>query len=134
MKKYKVYGTYTITVTKEVWANDKAEAIEKAPDQFGGIFEFCGNGGYDKLIGVENDDESVAANGEIEWGNYIEELEDDSNYFECFNCGDKPDEIEDGVFYCSLCNIWFNANGEEMKTKDIAKALFKVGKERKNNV
>lgn len=114
MKKYKVYGTYTITIAKEVWANDEDEAIEKASDKFGGLHEYCGNGGYDKLIGVDEDDESVAADGEPEWGNYIEELEDDPDHHECPECGEELDEEDDGIWYCDECNMYFDADGNEI--------------------
>ena len=114
MKKFKVYGTYTITIAKEVWANDEDEAVEKASEKFGGVKEYCGNGGYDKLIGVENSDESVAADGMEEWGNYIEELEDDPNYYECPKCGEELEYEKVGVWYCSECDMYFDADGEEI--------------------
>ena len=114
MKKYKVHGTYTITITKEVWANDEDEAIEKADVKFGGIKEYAGNGGWDKLIGVDNDDESVAADGEPEWGNYIEELEDNPDYHECPECGEELDEEQDGVWHCFECEKYFDTDGEEI--------------------
>ena len=44
MKKFKVYGSYTITVMKEVWANNEDDAMDKADDKFGGIIEYVGNG------------------------------------------------------------------------------------------
>lgn len=94
MKKYKVYGTYTITIAKEVWANNEDEAIDKAAETFGGVIEYCGNGGDDKLVGVGNDDESVAADGDPEWGAYIEELEDAPDYRECPNCYEQLEEYE----------------------------------------
>lgn len=114
MKKYKVYGTYTITITKDVWANSEEEAIEKADATFGGITEYCGNGGCDKLIGVENDDESVAADGMEEWGDYVEELEDDPDYHECPECYEELEEVDDGIWYCENCNMWFDEDGNEV--------------------
>lgn len=117
MKKYRVYGTYTITITKEVWANDEDEAIVKADENFGGIIEYCGNGGYDKLVGVSEDDESVAADGEPEWGNYIEELEDNPDYFECPECGEECEvwEQDDGTTYyhCADCDTYYDEDGDE---------------------
>ena len=132
MQKYKVYGTYEITIAKEVWANNKADAIKKAEDTFGGVIEYCGNGGFDKLLGVANDDESVMADGEAEWGVCVEHLADDPKYLECFGCGEKLDEVEDGVFYCLLCDKWFDEHGEEIPSNVIAKALSKASKERNN--
>lgn len=57
MNKYKVYGTVTVLITKEVYANSENEAKEVAAERFGGLANFCGNGGTDYLLGVYNDDE-----------------------------------------------------------------------------
>lgn len=114
MKKYKVHGTFTITITKEVWANDEDEAVDKAYEKFGGVHEYCGNGGYDKLVGVDDDTESVAADGEAEWGNYIEELEDNPDYHECPECGEELDEEQVGVWCCSECDMYFDSDGNEI--------------------
>ena len=114
MKKYKVYGTYTITIAKEVWANDEDDAVDKAAETFGGVIEYCGNGGYDKLVGVSEDDESVAADGYPEWGNYIEELEDNPDYHECHECNSELEEVADGVWYCDECDMWFDEDGNEV--------------------
>ena len=115
MKKFKVCGQYTITVMKEVWANDEDEAINKAANKFGGIVEYAGNGGYDKLIGVSQYDESVAADGMIEWEN-AEELEDDPDYFECPECEAECERREDihGVeyWYCEDCCQSYNDDGD----------------------
>jgi ribosomal protein L37AE/L43A len=46
--------------------------------------------------------------------NDIELLEDDPNYHECPECGEELDEEEDGIFYCSDCDMYFNADGEEI--------------------
>ena len=75
---YEVVGTYTITVMKRVMANDEDEAMELAEEHFGGITEYCGNGGIDKLIGVEDESESVAADGYVEWLNAY--VTDDNRY------------------------------------------------------
>ena len=116
MKKYKVYGSYTITVMKEVWANDEDEAMSKADEKFGGVVEYVGNGGYDKLLGVEEYDESVAADGMVEW-NEAEELEDDPNYFECPECGEECEvcEQDDGTTYyhCEDCDTYYDEDGDE---------------------
>lgn len=115
MKKFKVCGQYTITVMKEVWANDEYEAINKAEDKFGGIVEYVGNGGYDKLIGVSQHDESVAADGMVEWES-AEELEDDPDYFECSDCDEECGRRTDihGVeyWYCEHCCQSYNDDGE----------------------
>ena len=118
MKKYKVYGTYTITITKEVWATNEDDAIDKASNTFGGIIEYCGNGGYDKLVGVENDDESVAADGIAEWGNDIEVIENNPDYYECPECQEELKKTKDGVWYCKECNMWFDEDGDEIDSSD----------------
>ena len=118
MKKFKVYGTYTITIAKEVWARDEDEAVDKAQDNWGGVHEYVGNGGYDKLIGVYGDDESVAADGYEEWGTNVEELEDNPDYMECPECGEELDicETADGTQYwwCRDCEKTFDEDGEEI--------------------
>lgn len=88
---YEVVGTYTITVMKRVKANDEDEAMELAEKYFSGITEYCGNGGVDKLIGVDDDSESVSADGCIEWKDaYVTE---DDRYD--YNTDDEDDEEED---------------------------------------
>lgn len=121
MKKFKVYGSYTITVMKEVWANDEYEAMNKADEKFGGIIEYVGNGVSDKLLGVEEYDESVAADGIVEW-NEAEELEDDPDYFECPECGEECDlcEYADGgrYYWCNNCDQAYDEDGEEIWIED----------------
>ena len=105
---YEVTGTCTITVKKRVLANSPEEAYEKVTNTFNGINEYCGNGGDDKLIGVENISESVFADcGYVEWDeNDIvitdddridedEEDEDDDYYDEDDEWEDEDDEWED---------------------------------------
>jgi ribosomal protein L37AE/L43A len=41
-------------------------------------------------------------------------LEDDPNYQECPECGEELEELEDGVWYCEECNMYFNTDGEEI--------------------
>lgn len=117
MKKFKVYGQYTITVMKEVWANDEDEAMNKAEDRFGGVIEYVGNGGCDKLLGVSEDDESVAADGMIEWER-AEELEDDPDYFECPNdgceCERRTDTDGTDYWFCEECFTSFDDGGCEV--------------------
>lgn len=118
MKKFKVHGTYTITIMKEVWARDEDEAIQKAEEKWGGVREYVGNGGYDKLIGVDNYDESLAADGYEEWGSEIEELEDNPDYMECPDCGEELDieETANGKQYwwCEDCEKAFDEDGNEI--------------------
>ena len=117
MKKFKVYGNYTVTITKEVWANDEDEAITKAEEKFGGIMSYVGNGSMDKLIGVSSDDESIEADGMAEW-NEAEELEDDPDYFECPDCGEecerRTDTDDTEYWFCEECCTAFDDEGNEI--------------------
>lgn len=65
--KYRVYGHTTVTVVVEVSADSEEDAKEVALDQRSSLTSYCGNGGTDKLIGVDGDDESVSADEEIEY-------------------------------------------------------------------
>ena len=126
MKKYKVYGTYTITISKEVFANNKEEAVAKAEDTFNGIFQYCGNDGDDKLIGVECGDEAVFADGEPVWGILVDEIGEDNNYRECLECDSKLKTIEAGLWYCDECKIWYDDNFNEIERKDLGDFLLKL--------
>lgn len=121
MKKYSVRGTTVVTVTKEVWADSEQEAYEKAYCQLDSLTEYCGNGGYDKLIGVDGDDESVAVFDDIKYDE-IEMLEDDPDYFECLNCDEECDvcESEDGTkyFVCVNCGAYYDENGNEFEPEE----------------
>lgn len=123
MKKYRVCGTTTVTVYKEVWANDEDEAYRKAERELDSLTEYCGNGGYDKLIGVDGEDESVSVYDNIHYDD-IEEIEDDPSYFECPDCEDQCEKVKDsgGTWYwrcdCGACwdddgNEYFPAEEED---------------------
>jgi hypothetical protein len=121
MKKYKVYGTVTVCVTKEVWANSEDEAREKAYDQLSCLTAYCGNGGGDKLVGVDGDDESVDTFDDIEYTD-TEEIEDDPDYFECPDCDEECDvcESKDGTKYfcCVNCGNYYDEDGNEFYPDD----------------
>lgn len=114
MKKYKVYGTVAVNVTKEVWANSEDEAIEKAYKQLPFLTSYCGNGGDDRLIGVEEDGESVEVFDGIEYDE-AKEIEDDPDYFECPECGAQCTGVKDACdnfyWYCDECDGTFGENG-----------------------
>ena len=116
MKKYRVAGTTTVTVYKEVWANSESEAYDKAYRELSCLTEYCGNGGCDKLIGVDGHDESVSVDGYIEY-NDTEVLEDDPYYFECPECGeqccDRKDAEGDEYWWCDYCSKAFDEDGYE---------------------
>jgi hypothetical protein len=121
MKLYKVYGTTTVSVVKEVWANSEDEAYDRAQNELESLTEYCGNGGYDKLIGVDGDGESVACYDSICYDD-IEMLEDDPDHFECSNCDEVCDacEQDDGMEYwhCPNCGSYYNEDGDEFYPDD----------------
>lgn len=93
MKLYRVCGVTEVCIYKEVWANSEDEAIERANKELYCLTEYCGNGGYDKLVGVARDDESVAVDNPIDW-NDTELLKDDPDYRECPDCHEELVEYE----------------------------------------
>lgn len=115
MKKFKVYGNVNVVVTKEVWARTAEEAMEKAQERLSCLTAYCGNGGWDKLVGVENHDESVDVFDDIVYDD-VEELEDDPDYFECPDCDEECELREDvhgvGYWYCEYCCQSYNDDGE----------------------
>jgi ribosomal protein L37AE/L43A len=118
MKKYAVHGIVEVEVIKEVWAHNEDEAYEKAANQLTSLTEYCGNGGDDKLIGVEESGESVSTCGnEIDY-NDIELLEEDISYFECPRCGQEcwsREDVEgDEYWWCDDCDQAFNDGGDEV--------------------
>lgn len=116
MKKYRVYGTTTVSVVKEVWAANEEDAYERAERELNSLTEYCGNGGYDKLVGVDGHDESVAANDTIYYDD-IETIEDDPDYFECCQCGEECEKKTDSdgteYWWCEGCYKGFDEDGEE---------------------
>lgn len=67
--KYLVKGKVELMVEVTVEAENEEEAIEKAYDNIG-INSYCGNGGVDKLVGVDSMDEAKASiypDGDIEY-------------------------------------------------------------------
>ena len=121
MKKYKVHGTITVNVTKEVWANSEDEAYDRAQNELDTLTEYCGNGGYDKLIGVEGEDENVSVYDSICYDD-IEVIEDDPDHFECPDCDAECDvcESEDGTkyFVCVNCGAYYDENGKEFEPEE----------------
>ena len=65
-KKYRVFGRTTVTVSMIVSVPDGRELTEeeiykRAKKHFRGIKSYLGNGGDDKLIGVDGETETIAA-------------------------------------------------------------------------
>lgn len=116
MKKYIVEGTAVVIVRKEIWAISEDEALDKAYEQLSELNEYCGNGGCDRLVGVENDGESVSVLDSITYDDATE-LEDDPDYFECPNCGKqcerKTDNDDVEYWDCSSCCYTWDDDGYE---------------------
>lgn len=71
-KKYDVHGTVTVVVHITVKAENGDQAMEIAKKKFRGVKEYVGNGGVDKLIGVEGSNESITIDGDVEFDNCTE--------------------------------------------------------------
>lgn len=71
--KYRVIGTIQVSVGIIVEAENEDDAIQKAYKEFGGVTGYCGNGGTDKLIGVDGDTEWIEADGIVEFNDVGEE-------------------------------------------------------------
>lgn len=67
MKKYIVTGKVTAFISVEIEAESKEEAIEMAYEECSGPMAFVGNGGYDKLIGVDGSNVSIVCDNEVEY-------------------------------------------------------------------
>ena len=68
MNKYRVCGNTSVVVTIEVNARSEAEAYEKALRRLPRLSDYAGNGGTDKLVGVDGWNESgVYAENEIRY-------------------------------------------------------------------
>lgn len=82
MKKYRVFGHTTVTVStvlevsdEEVEELDEAEIYERAAETFSGIGAFAGNGGCDKIIGVSGWHDSISADEDVEFDDFkLEEM------------------------------------------------------------
>lgn len=70
MKKYVVYGKVSAWVCVELEAEDKEDALEKAYEECSYVMALVGNGGTDKIIGVDDTDSakvSINCDDEIEY-------------------------------------------------------------------
>lgn len=115
MKKFRVYGTTKVVVTKEVWANTEEEAMEKAYQQLSSLTAYGGNGGWDKLVGVSEYDETVEIDEDIEYDD-TEIIGDDPDYFECPECGEECEHRADvdgeEYWYCDKCCQSYDDEGD----------------------
>lgn len=73
MKKYNVLGNTSVTVCVTVEADSEEDAMNKANEQFHGIYSYYGNGGVNKLIGVKGSNESIAADNPVEFDDVMED-------------------------------------------------------------
>lgn len=78
MKEIRVFGHTTVTVSTVIKVRDGTELSEKeifrrAKKKFGGIKAYLGNGGDDKLIGVDEDGETIAADEPVVFDDYADE-------------------------------------------------------------
>lgn len=76
MKKITVLGHTPVTVSVTIEVPDNAvltesEIYAKAVKKFGGIRSYLGNGGNDKLIGVEGDGESISADESVTFDDFL---------------------------------------------------------------
>lgn len=71
-KKYDVHGTAPVVVHITVEAENGDQAMEIAKKKFRGVKEYTGNGGVDKLIGVEGSNESITIDGDVEFDDWTE--------------------------------------------------------------
>lgn len=83
-------GHTTVGVAVEVIAENEKEAIKKASKSRYALEEYCGNGGYDKIVGVDGENESVSSEECIEY-----DYADDLGEF-------GPEELEE--FYDEKCD------------------------------
>lgn len=71
-KKFDVHVTIPICVHVTVEAENGEQALKIAAQRFNGFLEYAGNGGTDKLIGVEGTDESVTIDGNVKFDDWTE--------------------------------------------------------------
>lgn len=79
MREIRVFGHAQVTVSVVIRVRGDAELTEKeifqrARRKFGGIHSYLGNGGDDKLIGVENRNETISADENLKFDDYTEEV------------------------------------------------------------
>ncbi len=72
-RNYIVLGHSTVIIAVEVQATNENEAMDLVKKRFGGIHEYAGNGGVDKLIGVNGKAESIYAPENVEFDDVMEE-------------------------------------------------------------
>lgn len=76
MKEIRVFGHTTVTVSTVIKVRDNTKLTEKeiyarAKKKFSGIRAYLGNGGDDKLIGVEGGDNTIAADEGVVFDDFL---------------------------------------------------------------
>lgn len=66
-KLFRVFGHTTVNAMTVVYAKDEDDALAKASNKLDMLTAYCGNGGLDKLVGVDGSHDSVSADEEIEF-------------------------------------------------------------------
>lgn len=75
MKRYRVFGNTNVVVTTVIEVPDDEELTEdeiyaRAYESFQGVSSFAGNGGIDKLIGVNGEKDTIDADNEVKFDDY----------------------------------------------------------------
>lgn len=71
-KKYDVHGTIPVVIHITVEADNGEQAIKIAEKKFRGVKEYTGNGGINKLIGVDGDNEAITIDGNVKFDDWTE--------------------------------------------------------------
>lgn len=80
MARYMVYGKALVDVQIEVEAEDREEALEMAYNTLDDLEAYAGNGGMDKIVGVDLEEAAICPNGiEYEDVEYLGESEEEEN-------------------------------------------------------
>lgn len=109
MNKYKVFGSATVSVTREVWACSEEEAIEKSAMTEKNIVRSTPRCTVEIIDDVRYDDAVF--------------IEEDPDHFDCPFCNSmttkKFDPSGDVYFRCQPCKKNFDADGVEIVFKTV---------------
>ena len=70
LMQYVVFGHTQVTVAVAIKAYSEKEAYEKAKKELSSLMTFAGNGGTDKLVGVNEPNQSISADEEIVYDDF----------------------------------------------------------------
>lgn len=77
MKKVRVFGHVNVVVTTVVEVEDDAtedDILKAANNQFTGVHQLVGNGGVDKMIGVDGDEDTIMVDESVEFDDISPEV------------------------------------------------------------